>query len=67
MSEAQTPKDLWQTKLDEKLQSLKACQNEKNLQGCFTCKDILECQIRKDYVKAVYESMSKGQSGDFEF
>ncbi|PAF49459.1 hypothetical protein BKH41_02000 [Helicobacter sp. 12S02232-10] len=67
MSEAQTPKDIWESKLEEKLLFLKNCQQEKSLQSCFKCEKILDCQVRKDYVKAVYESMNKGQTGDFEF
>jgi len=31
------------------------------------CDKLFECALRDEYVKAVYESMSKGQGGGFEF
>ncbi|PAF43017.1 hypothetical protein [Helicobacter sp. 11S03491-1] len=68
MSEIQNPQDIWEKKLEEKIQILKDCQNQKNIQSCFKCEKIIECKTRKDYVKSVYESMNKGvQDGDFEF
>ncbi|PAF44783.1 hypothetical protein [Helicobacter sp. 11S02596-1] len=67
MSEAQIPQDIWQNKLEEKLSILQTCQQESAVRSCLKCEKIFDCQIRKDYVKAVYESMNKGQSGDFEF
>jgi len=30
-------------------------------------KELNSCQLRDNYVKAVYESMSKGAGGGFEF
>jgi predicted nucleic acid-binding Zn ribbon protein len=59
--------DHWSAILKLKTQELKACQNEKSLQSCMDCSKILECQTRDEFVKAVYESMNKGQEGDFEF
>jgi len=31
------------------------------------CEKLLECEVRDDYIKAVYDSMSKGAGGGFEF
>lgn len=67
MSERGIPQDIWQIKFEEKLQLLQTCQSQKDTQSCFKCTKTLECSLRKDYVKAVYESMNKGQNGDFEF
>jgi hypothetical protein len=60
-------KDEWDIALDKQLAILKTCQSEKQLNGCEKCPQIIECETRKAYVKAVYESMSKGSSGGFEF
>ncbi len=59
--------DEWDLKLEEQLQILKQCQKEKNFTGCEECELFFECEIRKTYVVAVYESMNKGSSGGFEF
>ena len=60
-------KDKWELALDEPLKILNECQILKNLDSCFKCKDILNCEIRDNYIKAVYESMNKGSGGGFEF
>lgn len=67
MSERGTPQDIWQIKFEEKFNLLQTCQSQKGTQSCFKCTEILECILRKDYVKAVYESMNRGENGDFEF
>jgi hypothetical protein len=59
--------DKYELALVEKKEELSKCQKEKNLDSCLKCKDVLECKTRDEYVKAVYESMSKGQTGGFEF
>ena len=59
--------DKWELALEKKLKELKACQEEKKLQSCMKCSEILECRLRKEYVNAVYESMNKGTGGGFEF
>lgn len=59
--------DQFDIKLNEELQNLQECQKNKNLDSCLKCENIMECELRKEYVKAVYESMNKGQGGDFEF
>jgi transcription elongation factor Elf1 len=35
--------------------------------SCTNCSKIFECNIRKSYIKAVYQSMNKGHGGGFEF
>ncbi len=57
----------YEAKLDEMLEKLKVCQVEHQLTSCSTCQEYLECALRKIYVKTVYESMSKGDTGGFEF
>lgn len=59
--------DQFDIKLNEELRNLQECQKNKNLDSCLKCENIMECELRKGYVKAVYESMNKGQGGDFEF
>ncbi len=46
---------------------LQECQKDKELNSCFKCRLMFDCETRKEYVKAVYESMSLGQGGGFEF
>lgn len=60
-------KDIFEEKLEEKTQDLKKCQDEKNVQSCLSCQQILDCSTRDTYVQAVYNSMSKGKAGDFSF
>ncbi len=57
----------WELALEEKMIELKACQQEKGLKSCLSCEKINDCELRDSYVKAVYESMSKGAGGGFEF
>jgi hypothetical protein len=59
--------DKWQNSLKEKKTEIEACQKEKHLQSCLKCEQLLVCELRETYVKAVYESMNKGQGGGFEF
>lgn len=60
-------KDIFEEVLQEKKALLQACQQEKNIFTCSDCEKMFECEIRKTYVKAVYESMAKGHGGGFEF
>ncbi|NQY54365.1 MAG: hypothetical protein HRT42_12435 [Campylobacteraceae bacterium] len=60
-------KDEWEKKLEIKTKELKACQNSFGFKSCFSCEKFFDCELRKKYVKAVYESMNKGSSGGFEF
>lgn len=59
--------DQWDLALEEQIKIVNRCQEEQNLQSCSPCSKLLECITRKEYVKAVYESMSKGAGGGFEF
>lgn len=67
MSDNHVTNNIWEQKLEEQLKVLQQCQNEKSLQGCEACELFFECETRKSYVVSVYESMSKGSSGGFEF
>ncbi len=67
MSNLQVAMDEWNIELDKQIIVIKSCQTQKNLQSCTTCSEIIECEVRKNYVKAVYESMNKGAGGGFEF
>jgi len=59
--------DEWQILLTQKKAELEACQKEKHVTSCLKCDTLLECEIRDAYIKAVYDSMSKGKGGGFEF
>ena len=62
-----TQKDEFELELDRQREILQACQREKGLSSCFACEAMLECKTRKNYVDAVYSSMSKGDGGGFDF
>ncbi|MFV0481569.1 MAG: hypothetical protein ACK5LP_06260 [Campylobacteraceae bacterium] len=49
------------------IENIQKCQEEKEVKSCFTCKNFYDCEIRKKYVQTVYDSMSHGESGGFEF
>ncbi len=57
----------WDITLEEKTKELQTCQQDKGLKSCLGCEKVNNCDIRDTYVKAVYESMSKGVGGGFEF
>jgi hypothetical protein len=57
----------WQLDLEKKKQLLEECQKSKNLKSCFACEKLLDCIIRDEYIQAVYDSMSRGETGGFEF
>ena len=59
--------DQFEKLLDEHLAKLQECQKEKQVQSCSTCTFYIGCEIRDEYVRSVYSSMSKGQIGGFEF
>ncbi|NPA73851.1 MAG: hypothetical protein GXO12_03995 [Epsilonproteobacteria bacterium] len=67
MSEETKELDEFELKLEQKSKILKECQKEKGLDSCLKCDKIIGCETRNEYVKAVYDSMNKGQSGGFEF
>lgn len=66
MQNSETP-DEWEEKLEVKLEELKQCQNSFGFESCNPCDKFFDCELRKNYVRAVYESMSKGSGGGFEF
>lgn len=59
--------DKWEELLEVQIKILKECQSTKNLKSCTPCEFLLECETRKNYIKAVYTSMNKGSGGGFEF
>ena len=59
--------DKYKEKLNQAKKDLINCQENLQLKSCFDCEKIFDCEIRKKYINAVYNSMSKGQSGGFEF
>jgi len=59
--------DEWQITLKQKKIELENCQKEHNVSSCLKCDKLLNCELRDTYVKAVYDSMSKGRGGGFEF
>ncbi len=59
--------DQWEEALEVQVKILENCQEEKLVESCMKCNLIFDCQIRREYIKAVYESMNKGASGGFEF
>jgi hypothetical protein len=59
--------DEWQLALKAKKQELQKCQEEHSLDSCLKCQEVLECTLRDEYIKAVYDSMNKGTGGGFEF
>jgi len=62
-----TPLDEWQRALAQKRNELEKCQKSHTVDSCLKCEKLLECTLRDAYIKAVYESMSKGKGGGFEF
>ena len=59
--------DKFEIHLDEMILKLQQCQVDKNLKSCSVCEHYLDCELRSDYIKSVYNSMSKGETGGFEF
>ena len=58
----------YEFELEKALKEIKKCQNDTmKKQTCFGCAKFFSCQIRQDYVKKVYSSMSKDKAGNFEF
>jgi len=59
--------DKFELELKEKLKALQECQEKHNVNSCLKCEKIIGCKLRNEYVKAVYFSMNKGNTGGFEF
>jgi hypothetical protein len=60
-------KDRFETHLDEMILKVELCQQKKEFKSCSDCELFFSCELRLDYVKSVYNSMSKGETGGFEF
>jgi hypothetical protein len=60
-------KDKFEIHLDEMIIKLQECQKQKNMKSCSDCQHYLACELRGEYIKSVYNSMSKGDTGGFEF
>ncbi|MFH0709013.1 MAG: hypothetical protein V2A75_02295 [Pseudomonadota bacterium] len=58
---------VYEGRLDDAKQLLVECQISKTLESCLNCSELIGCTIRTQYVRAVYESMSKGEIGGFDF
>ena len=68
MQTTTSPKmDKFEIHLDEMIIKLQQCQAEKGLKSCSICESYLDCELRSDYIKSVYNSMSKGETSGFEF
>ena len=59
--------DKFEQHLQSMIQELKQCQQSKGVDSCSKCENFIGCKLRDDYVKSVYNSMSKGDTGGFEF
>lgn len=53
--------------MESEVEKLKKCQSNLKIDSCLKCKEILKCEIREEYVAAVYKSMNPSESGGFEF
>ncbi|TLD81060.1 hypothetical protein LS68_006240 [Helicobacter sp. MIT 05-5293] len=62
-----TDTDKYTHALDEKIIILQECQRDKKVTSCSKCEAFIGCKLRGEYVKAAYESMTKGQQGSFDF
>lgn len=59
--------DIFARNLQSKAAALQQCQQSRAFSSCSECEAFISCEVRASYVRAVYESMSKGQQGDFDF
>lgn len=76
MSTPKSSNNIFEEALDVKLALLKECQKDNNTAvvfdgeshgSCTPCPKIIGCDTRRQYIGAVYNSMSKGDTGGFEF
>ena len=65
MSTQQT--NVFEERLDAEMAKMQQCQVEKVVKSCSLCEFYIGCDTRRAYVQAVYDSMSKGETGGFEF
>ena len=59
--------NIFEERLDAELAKMQQCQVEKAVKSCSLCEFYIGCDTRRAYVQAVYDSMSKGETGGFEF
>ena len=59
--------DIFEARLAEATAVLQECQKNRELESCYDCDACIGCEIRNKYVRTVYESMSKGETGGFDF
>ncbi|MDQ7046774.1 MAG: hypothetical protein Q9M39_03840 [Sulfurovum sp.] len=59
--------DEWQISFLQKKEELEKCQISYQVNSCLKCEKLLDCTVRDAYIKALYDSMSKGAGGGFEF
>ena len=59
--------DQFEKKLEEQILTIYECQKKHQLDSCLKCPNLIGCEVRQAYVIAVYNSMSKGSTGGFEF
>ena len=59
--------DFFEQRLDDLVRRVQECQNEMGKPSCIECDLCIGCEKRQEYVKAVYDSMSKGETGGFDF
>lgn len=59
--------NIYEDKLDKHKKAITKCQQEKNLNSCYSCDKTFSCKTKRDYIRSVYENMSEGRIGDFDF
>ncbi len=57
----------YEKRLDDALKILQECQQEHGIDSCYVCEKCIGCETRTKYIRSVYESMSKGETGGFDF
>ena len=67
MQNSNPPKDKFEIHLDEMIEKVQTCQIQRGMKSCSDCEHYLACELRTEYIKSVYNSMSKGDTGGFEF
>ena len=59
--------DRFERRLDAAIARLQECQKQHEVASCNLCAHCIGCETRHAYVQAVYDSMSKGETGGFDF
>jgi hypothetical protein len=59
--------DRFEKRLDTAMKRLQECQQQHDVASCNLCEHCIGCETRQAYVQAVYDSMSKGETGGFDF